>query len=138
MTIRAYDPADFATVAAWAKARDMALIPQLLSPNGFLIEDDEGPLAACWVYLTLGCHRASIDDFHSRPNASIWKIKEAWQSLERASFDFLSKLRDCNGNSMGYSFLSTFADSKLSEFLKSEGWHVGQKAHFHILKVSPL
>jgi len=137
MTIRAYAPADFDTVATWAKARDMALIPQLLSPNGFLVEDDDGPLAACWVYLTLNCPRASIDDFYARPSACPWRIKEAWQSLERVVFDFLSKLKDCNGGSTGYSVLSTFADSKLSEFLKSEGWHVGKKAHFHILKTVP-
>jgi hypothetical protein len=137
VTIRAYTPADFDTVAAWAKARDMALVPQLLSPNGFLVEDDDGPIAACWVYLTLDCPRASIDDFYARPNACAWKIKQAWQSMERAVFGFLSNLRDCNGDSVRYSVLSTFADSKLSEFLRSEGWHVGQKSHYHIIKAVP-
>lgn len=134
MTIRAYTPEDFATVAAWAEARGMVLIPQLLSKNGFLIEDEHGPIAACWVYLMFDCHRASIDDFYARPSANVWAVKKAWKMLERTAIDFLSKLRDCKGDPVRYPVLTTFADSNLAEFLKRSGWHVGTKPHFHILK----
>lgn len=134
MTIRAYTPEDFATVAAWAEARGMQIHPALLSPNGFLVEDDEGPLAVCWVFLTFDCPRASIDDFYARPGANVWDIKKAWEMLERTVIGFLSKLRDCNGGTVRYPVLSTFADANLAEFLKGAGWHVGTKPHFHILK----
>jgi hypothetical protein len=134
MTIRAYTADDFPIVEQWAKARNMTIVPQLLSPNGFLVEDEHGPLAVCWVYLIFDCPRASIDDFYARLCADAWKIKQAWHILERAVIAFLSKLRDCNGKPIRYPVLTTFADAKLAAFLKSDGWHVGEKAHYHILK----
>lgn len=134
MKIRSYTPDDFATVEQWAKDRGMVLIPQMLSPNGFIVEEDDGPIAVCWVYLVFDCPRASIDDFYARPGANVWAIKKAWEMLERTVIGFLSNLRDCKGEPIRYPVLSTFADSNLAEFLKGEGWHVGTKPHFHILK----
>lgn len=134
MTIRAYTPDDFPIVEQWAKARNMAIVPQLLSPNGFLVEDEQGPVAVCWVYLVFDCPRASIDDFYAKPGVEAWEIKKAWHALERAAISFLSKLRDCNGHPIRYPVLTTFADAKLAAFLKGDGWHVSEKAHYHILK----
>ena len=134
MNIRSYTPDDFPIVEQWAKARGMILIPQMLSPNGFIVEDDDGLIAVCWAYLTFDCARASIDDFYARPGANVWAIKKAWEMLERTVIRFLSNLRDCKGEPIRYPVLSTFADANLAEFLKGAGWHVGTKPHFHILK----
>lgn len=133
MTIRKYESADFDTIQGWAKAHGMALVPQLLSPNGFVVEDDVGLLAACWVYLTFDCPRASIDDFYTRPGADVWRIKEAWNGLNRVILDFFAKLRDNNGP-VRYSVLITFANAELSKFLESDGWQVSKKPHYLIMK----
>lgn len=134
MTIRAYTPDDFHIVEQWAKARNMALIPQLLSKNGFLVEDEDGPLAVAWCYLTFDCPRASIDDFYGRPRASGVKLLQAWEIIESAVFSFLRKLQDCEGNPLRYAVLITFADEKLSHFLSKTGWHVGKKPHVQVIK----
>lgn len=134
MTIRAYTSDDFATVEQWAKARNMVLVPQLLSPNGFLVEDGEGPLAVAWVYLIYDCPRASIDDFYGRPGAAGMDLRRAWRMIESAIFSFLAKLRDCQEKPLSYSVISTFADEQLSTVLQAEGWHIGSKTHVHVLK----
>jgi len=134
MTIRAYTPDDFATVEQWAKARNMALVPQLLSPNGFLVDDEEGPVMAAWVYLIYDCPRVSIDDFYGRPGASAGRLRKAWGVLQSAIFSFLSKLRDCQEKPLDYAIVSTFADEALATILKADGWHVGTKPHVHVLK----
>ena len=134
MTLRAYTPDDFSTVEQWAKSRNMIIVPQLLSPNGFLVEDESGPLAVAWVYLIYDCPKASIDDFYGRPGASGQALRQAWQKLESAIFSFLSKLRDCQEKPMSYAVVTTFADEQLSTFLKSDGWNVGAKPHVHVMK----
>lgn len=122
MTIRAYAPADFPIVEQWAKARNMAIVPQLLSPNGFLVEDERGPLAVCWVYLTFDCPVAMVDNLFTRPGASLKKGLAAWRIMWSAIQSFLSNLKDCNGDSLNYSIVRVFCRSPLSRFLK--GWDV--------------
>lgn len=134
MTIRAYTPADFATVEQWAKARNMALVSQLLSPNGFIVEDEEGPLAAAWCYITFDCPRASIDDFYGRPGADGIQLLKAWRILESAIFSFLRNLEHCQGQRVRYAVVISFIDERLAESLKGLGWFVSQKQFTQIIK----
>ena len=105
----------------------MKIVPEILSPNGFLVEDSQGPIAVCWVYFTFDCPRASIDDVYARPDADAVALVQAWRSLDRACSDFI--------RSRGYPVVSTFADEKLASILKREGWIVSTKPHVHVLKV---
>lgn len=124
MTIRAYTPEDFAPVAAWAEARGMQLIPQLLGKNGFVIEDEKGPIAVAFVYLTFDVPLAFIDNLFTRPGTSIKQCREAWPILWRTVQGYLSNLRDCNGQPLGYKVVRIFTRTPLARFLKSDGWHV--------------
>jgi len=127
MNIRAYTPNDFDTVAAWAQARDMTLIPQLLSPNGFLVEDDKGPLMVCWVYLVFDCPFVFIDNLFSRPNSALKNSMEAWSILWRTVKSFLSNLIDCNGNPIEYKLVRNFCRPELARLIKKDGWNIGDR-----------
>lgn len=133
MTIRAYTPADFDTVAAWAKARDMALIPQLLSPNGFLVEDDDGPLMVCFVYLVFDCPFVFMDHLVSRPNSSLKASLKAWAMIWRTAKTFLSNLRDCNGEPISYKFVRNFCRPELARLIKKDGWLVADRPSLQVI-----
>lgn len=124
MTIRTYTSADFDTVAEWAAARDMVLIPHLLGKNGFMIEDECGPIAVAFVYLTFDVPLAFIDNLFTRPGTSIRQCREAWPILWRTVLAFLANLRDCNGGALSYKVVRIFTRTPLARFLKAEGWHV--------------
>ena len=120
MNIRAYAPDDFPLVEQWAKARGMVLIPQLLGKNGFLIEDDCGPLAVAFVYLTFDVPLAFIDNLFTRPGTSIKKCREAWPILWRTIQAYLANLRDCNGDALNYNVVRIFCRSPLARFISSD------------------
>jgi len=124
MQIRAYDQTDFPTVEQWAKARNIVLIPQLLGKNGFIIEDDAGPIAVAFVYLTFDVPLAFIDNLFTRPGTSIKQCREAWPILWRTVQAFLSNLRDCENKPRGYKVVRIFTRTPLARFLKADGWHV--------------
>jgi hypothetical protein len=132
MNIRAYTTDDFDTVAAWAQARDMTLIPQLLSPNGFLVEDDNGPLMVCWVYLVFDCPFVFIDNLFSRPNSALKNSMEAWVMIWRTVKLFLANLIDCNGNPMEYKLVRNYCRPEFARFAKKDGWHVADRLSIQV------
>jgi hypothetical protein len=137
MNIRAYTSDDFPTVEAWAKARDMVLIPQLLSPNGFLVEDEKGPLMTCWVYLVFDCPFVFIDNLYSRPNSSLKNSKAAWAMLWRTVKSFLSNLRNCNGEPIEYKLVRNFCRPEFARFAKKDGWHVADRLSIQVTYALP-
>ena len=132
MTIRAYIPDDFPLIESWAKARGIEIAPVFLSPNGFIVEDERGPLAACWVYLVFDVPIASIDYFVTRPKTSRKKAHEAWKVLFSACRSFLSNLRDCNGQPLGYNLIRTFCHESLAGIARSDGWCVSETRYVQI------
>ncbi len=127
MTIRAYTPEDFPLIEEWAKARDMAMIPQLLSPNGFIVEDESGPFAVCFVYLAFGCPIASLDNLFTKPGTSFAKCRKGWPILWRTILSFLSNLRTCDDVPLSYKIVRIYTRTPLARFLRnSEGWSVSE------------
>jgi hypothetical protein len=122
MKIRAYEPADLATVEQWAKARNMALVPQLLSPNGFLVEDDEGPLLVAFGYLIFDCPIVQIDHLLGRPGASIGPIRDAWGMIQRAIVGWIQGVNEQGGFS--YRLIRGFVAPVTAKESEKMGWHV--------------
>ena len=120
MKIRAYTPDDFPLVEQWAKARGMTLIPHLLGPRGFVVEDEQGPMAVAFVYLTFDVPLAFIDNLFTRPGTSIRKCREGWPILWRTIQAYLSNLRDCNGDALNYNVVRIFCRSPLARFIGSD------------------
>ena len=120
MTIRAYAPDDFPLVEQWAKARNMAVIPQILGPRGFIVEDELGPVAVAFVYLTFEVPVAFVDNLFTRPGTSMKKCREAWPILWRTIQAYLANLRDCNGDALNYNVVRIFCRSPLARFIGSD------------------
>ena len=137
MIIRAYTPDDFPTVEQWAKARNMAIIPQLLGPRGFIVEDEHGPLAVAFVYLTFEVPVAFVDNLFTRPGTSMKKCREGWPILWRTIQSYLANLRDCNGVALGYRVVRIFTRTPLARFLKADGWHVSDHTSIQAVYVIP-
>ena len=133
MTIRSYTPDDFPTIEAWAKARGMVLIPHLLGKHGFLVEDDSGPIAVAFAYLTFDVPIAFLDNLFTRPKTSIRESRQAWAMIWRTVQAFLSNLRDCEGMALGYKIVRIFTRTPLARFLKAEGWHVSDHTSIQAL-----
>lgn len=137
MKIRTYTPDDFPIVEQWAKARNMAIVPQLLGPRGFIVEDDHGPLAVAFVYLTFEVPVAFVDNLFTRPGTSMKKCREGWPILWRTIQSYLANLRDCNGVALGYRVVRIFTRTPLARFLKSDGWHVSDHTSIQAVYVIP-
>lgn len=137
MIIRSYTPADFQLVEQWAKARGMVIIPQLLSKNGFLVEDEKGPLAVAWCYLTFDCPLAFVDHFVTRPDSGMTSSLKAWRLIFRCICRYLSELRDCNGVALGYKVVRIFTRPAFARFLKADGWEVSEHQSQQAVYVIP-
>lgn len=133
MTIRAYQPSDFETLKAWAEARNMQIHPALLSPNGFLVEDDKGPLAVCFVYLVFDCSFVFMDNLWSRPGTSLKDGRAAWAMIWRTTKAFLSNLRDGQERPIRYSFVRNFCRPELARLIKKDGWIVADRPSVQVL-----
>lgn len=137
MTIRAYQPSDFETLKAWASARNMQLHPALLSPNGFLVEDDKGPLAVCFVYLVFDCPFVFMDNLWSRPRTSLKDGRAAWAMIWRTTLGFLAGLRDGQGAPIRYKFVRNFCRPELARLIKKDGWIVADRLSTQVIYALP-
>jgi hypothetical protein len=124
LNIRAYTDADFPTLQSWAEAREMQIHPALLSPQGFLVEDDKGPLAVCFVYLVFDVPFVFMDNLWSRPNTSLKDGRKAWAMIWRTTLAFLSNLRDGQERPIRYKFVRNFCRPELARLIKRDGWKV--------------
>lgn len=124
MTIRAYTSDDFAIIEQWAKARSMDIHPALLSPNGFLVEDDNGPLMVAFGYLLFDCPIAQIDNLVGRPDANIRSIRKAWKIIQSAIIEWIQNInKDCGFN---YRLLRCFVEPITAHESQKMGWHINQ------------
>jgi hypothetical protein len=126
MNIRAYTPDDFDTVASWAKARDMTLIPQLLSPNGFLVEDENGPLMVAFGYLMFDCPIVQIDNLLGRPLSNIKSIRKAWVIIQRAIIAWVKNINETGG--FNYCLIRSFVSPITANESAKIGWNVDSTA----------
>lgn len=132
MTVRNYTAEDFQTVDAWARARGSALVPGLLSPVGFIVEDDQGPAGVCWVYLMFDVPVAVIDNLYTRPGLKVGQLRPIWGMLWRCVLGYLERLKDCDGQPLRYNVIRTFAIEPLARLAETEGWFRAGKAHQQI------
>jgi hypothetical protein len=79
MVIREWRNEDIPTLCQWHEARHgYALAVQLLPPLGFMVTDEQGPLAALFCYQSYGVGVAFIDLALSRPGTSFKAAKRAF------------------------------------------------------------
>jgi hypothetical protein len=135
MTIRSYTADDFPTVEQWARARNMQIVPQLLSPNGFLVEDDKGPVLVAFGYLLFDCPIVQIDHLLGRPEASIKTIRRAWMMIQRAIIEWVQNInKDCG---FDYRVIRGFVEPRTAIESEKIGWNVDQTSLNCIRHVIP-
>ncbi len=137
MTVRAYQPEDFATVQSWAEARGIALAPEFMGPHGFIAEDDAGPCAVAFAYLMFDIPVATVDNFFTRPRQSIRQSLKAWRTLWRVILAYLANLKDCNGRPLRYKMVRTYTRAELARFLKADNWQVADRNSIQITYALP-
>lgn len=87
MFVRKYLPEDFEIVGKWFDAREHfpeGGMHKLLPPDGFLCEDDNGPLACVWVYLIVGAPLTLIEWSVTRPESGIKALTAMRMCIEEA------------------------------------------------------
>jgi len=82
LQIRPATPEDFSLVDAWAIAHGrVEFWPQMVSPTSWVVEDEDGPMVFCGLYLAVGCGVAFLDGFFSRPGQTASKVLEGMEML---------------------------------------------------------
>lgn len=73
LTVRKYHPNDSALIASWYEKRNYLNIGPILPPDGFVAEDENGPIACVWVYksVPLGFLEFAV----TRPEKTISALK---------------------------------------------------------------
>lgn len=120
MTIRAYSADDFATVQTWAESRGIILIPQLLGNNGFLIEDEHGPLLVAFAYLLFDVPIVQIDHLLGREGADIGAIREAWEMIQSAVVEWIKAINESGGYE--YRVIRGFTSPQVAREAEKNGW----------------
>lgn len=137
MTIRSYTSDDFAIIEQWAKARSMDIHPALLSPNGFLVEDDNGPLMVCFVYLVFDVPFVFMDNLWGRPGMTFKQGRAAWSMVWRTTRNFLANLKDCNGDPIKYKFVRNFCRPELVRIARNDGWEIAPRSSIQVIYELP-
>lgn len=133
MKVRAVTQQDLPMIATWAEERGCSLPVALLSSNGFLVEDDKGPCAACWVYLFFEVPIATVDHFVTRPGVSLKRMSGIWEALKETINRFLTELKDTEGNSLGYRIVRVLFDQRFIKHLPLSDCSVGETSLRQIL-----
>lgn len=81
MTVRAVTPDDMPLLQGWALRRGCVLVPEILSPHGFLAEIDGVPLMCAWGAMILDTPFMEIDHVYASPRVTKKTGLEAWGAL---------------------------------------------------------
>lgn len=87
-TVREYLKTDWPTVSGWADVHaGSVLVEALLPPVGVIIEHEDQPLCACWLYLAVNIGVCWLEYPVSKPGLHLREAREAFhlaiQALER-------------------------------------------------------
>jgi hypothetical protein len=132
MTVRAVTPEDMPLLQEWSAARGLDLVPEFLSPHGFLASDEHGPALAVWAYMILDVPVIQLDHLVSRPALSLRLLREAWDSLIRTVEYWVRIINKDSG--LRYRALRCFCDGRLLKEAKRESWTASEPQYFQIIK----
>ena len=114
--VRGDDAALYETIRPWWQGRDMAVLPVgMLSPCGVLVEADELPVAAVWIYFTCNTGIAWVEFLVTNPACSAVQAAKGIKVLLGA-VDEVAK-------ALGYEVLFTMTEKgSLLRTLKRSGY----------------
>lgn len=124
MTVRKWNRAtDTVMLAEWFRAHSERPFPlELLPPTGIIAEDETGPLAACFLYLSYGIGVAFVEAAVSRPGLSLKRSRQAFAAV-LGGLEVIARAHDTG-------VLVCHALPALARVLESGGW---QFSETHVL-----
>lgn len=119
---------DILTAQSWWESRGLGTLPSgILPPLGICAVDEQGPIAAAWLYEPHGCQVAFLDWLVTRPGERPTYTRAAC----RAVFEELSRLADTRG------FTRVFASAErwgMVREAQSCGFEIAATACTHLVK----
>lgn len=86
MKARIYKPEDYDTVKPWWVGHGVPDVSKaVLPPLGVIVEDDEGPVAVCWLYLALGVGVSWLAWLTTKPGLTPFVAAHAVKYLVQSS-----------------------------------------------------
>lgn len=128
MQVEPIDAHVLPVILDWWQLRGLGDMPaDVLPPVGYVASDEEGPMAAAWIYQPVGCKVAMIDWLVTRPFLGYMTSRAAchavWEALEaRARTDGALRI-----------FASVGRCGMLSE-AQACGFHVAAHQMIHLVK----
>lgn len=95
-SVREYTKGDAAMIAAWHRGHGGGAGPfpfALLPPVGIVIEHEEAPVAACWLYMAVGVGLCWLELPVSRPGLPLREAREAFR-LGIAALEQIAQTHD--------------------------------------------
>lgn len=132
MTVREWNrDTDTALIAEWLRVHNgQPFEPAILPPTGVIAEDDTGPLAACWIYLSYGIGVAFVEMAISRPGLSLAKSRKAFAAVMGA----LEEVAKAHNTGV----LVCHTLPAVARILKADGWTFAEKPALIGTKTIPL
>ncbi len=130
LTIREASPADWPEVERWARAHNRGRFDsRMIPPTSFTVEDGEGPLAFCSLYLSLGVGVAFLEGMFSRPGATAQTVLEGMAMLTDTARE-VCRLHD-------YGLLMGLTHPGIARKARSLGFEVGASGLTQIVLTIP-
>lgn len=125
ITVRKITDNDLPTLQSWAKARGCVLLPNLLSPHGFLACDDDKPILCAWAALTMDVPIVQIDHVYLPRRFNLNDLRVAWTLILNTIRAWVKIINDLNG--YGYSLLEIVMNPVMEFEAQRAGGIVSQR-----------
>lgn len=134
--VRQITDEDMPMIHGWAEAHSVELLAPLLSPYGFLAEDDGKPILAIWAYMILDVPVIQLDHLVSAPGLRIDQVREAWEELSACVIQWVKNLNDKGG--LNYCLIRAFIGERIGNEAERSGWEVNRQSTISIRHVIRL
>lgn len=121
MTVRPWNRETDADLCAewWRAHTGTAFQVNMLPPLGVMAEDEAGPIAACWLHLSLGIGVCFLEMPVSRPGLSLKQAREAFAAV-RGALEAAALAHD-------YGVMIVHTPAAIARTLARDGFHFAEK-----------
>ena len=127
ITVRKITYDDLPILQSWAEARGCSIVPELLSPHGFLACDGDKPLICAWSALTMDTPIVQIDHVYLPRRFDLNDLRKAWALILNAIRVWVKSINECFG--YAYSLLEIIMNPVMEFEATNAGGIVSQRAY---------
>lgn len=128
--VRQITAEDMPMIHEWAQAHGVEILEPLLSPYGFLAEDDGEPILAIWAYMILDVPVIQLDHLISAPGLKMSKVREAWEEMSACVVQWVKNLNAKGG--LNYCLIRAFIGERIGNEAERAGWEVNRQSTISI------